>query len=256
MDALETSDFLSRLRPLLFDLALSVGETTSWETERLRFLHAVAIRLTPEACGWLDDRGGDLFLPRRYALSDIRSKLARHDASNAPCATWQRSSGEWLHVWPMLEHGHFFLAVTEPYPIEALHELTRLLKRVAATISVTKAREMLLAYTVAGISLVRYPEQVIIEANRAFAALLGYDSQEEVIGKATSALCFDSQAEQRMLDTAQHILDKGQGSLRGLHVLRKDKQDVYLDISGQRLEGQDPDHPVIVWTAINADLLP
>ncbi len=251
MDALETSHFLSRLRPLLFDLALSVGETASWETERQRFLHAVATRLTPKACGWLDDQAGDLYLPRRYALSNIRSELARHDTSNTPCATWQRDSGEWLHVWPMSEHGRFFLAVTEAYPAEALHEITRLLQRVAVGLSVTKARETLLANTVAGIDLVRYPERIIIDANQAFVALLGYDSREEVIGKATSFLYFDPTEGQRMLDTARHILDTGQGSLRDLHVLRKDGQDLYLDVSGQRLEGEDPDHPVIVWTQID-----
>ncbi|MCE5388751.1 MAG: diguanylate cyclase, partial [Acidithiobacillus sp.] len=115
----------------------------------------------------------------------------------------------------------------------------------------SNARETLLANTVAGIDLVRYPERVIIDANQALVTLLGYDSREETIGKATSFLYFDPMEDQRMLETARHILDKGQGSLRDLHVLRKDGQDLYVDVSGQRLEGEDPDHPVIVWTAID-----
>ncbi len=114
-----------------------------------------------------------------------------------------------------------------------------------------QANETLLANTVAGIALVRYPERLIQEANQSFIALFGYDSREEVIGKATSFFYFDPTEEQRMFDTASQILDTGQGGLRDLHILQKDGQDLYLDVSGQRMEGEDLNHPVIVWTAID-----
>ncbi|MCE5388777.1 MAG: PAS domain-containing protein, partial [Acidithiobacillus sp.] len=115
----------------------------------------------------------------------------------------------------------------------------------------SKGHETLLANTAVGIALIGYPERVIVDANQAFVALLGYDSREEVVGKSPSFLYFDSSEDQRALDTARHILNMGQGSLRDLHALRKNGQDLYLDISGQRLEGEDLDHPVIVWTAID-----
>jgi len=192
MDALEVGRLLSRLRPVLLELALSLGETLSWQDERQSFLRAVAARLTPKACGWLDDRAGDLSLPRRYAMSGIRDELASLDASDAPCATWQRAGGEWLHVWPMDGHGHFFLAVTEPYPAEALHELTRLLKRVAAALSACRVYERVrltasvFEHSLNGV-MIADTQRNLVEVNPAYTRITGF-TREEAVGAPPKCL--------------------------------------------------------------------
>ncbi len=111
--------------------------------------------------------------------------------------------------------------------------------------------ESMLTNTTASITLVRYPERVFLEVNQATLDLMGCASRDEIVGKPTGFLYFDTIEQQRMLDTALQILDKGQGGLRDLHVLRKNGQELYLDVSGQRIDREDPDHPVIVWTSVD-----
>lgn len=113
------------------------------------------------------------------------------------------------------------------------------------------ARATLLANTTAGIDLVRYPERVFVEVNQGFLDILGYDRPEEVVGHPTGEFYPAKEEFQRMVELSRDVLARGQGSLQDLALMRKDGKAVYVDVSGQRLEGEDPEHPVIVWTSVD-----
>ncbi len=115
----------------------------------------------------------------------------------------------------------------------------------------TASRAALLANTVAAIDMVRYPERVITEVNQGFLDITGYASAAEVVGQSTSIIYAQVNESQRMAELAQRILDVGDGSLDELEVRRHDGTLVYLDVHGRRLDGDDPQHPLIVWTSID-----
>ena len=117
--------------------------------------------------------------------------------------------------------------------------------------ALSAARATLLANTTAGIDLVRYPERVFVEVNQGFLDILGLDSPEEAIGHTVNEIYPNSSENQRMAELSRNILANGHGSLRDLAVVRKDGRTVHVDVSGQRLDGEDPEHPVIVWTSVD-----
>ncbi|HKK00890.1 MAG TPA: EAL domain-containing protein, partial [Desulfuromonadales bacterium] len=117
--------------------------------------------------------------------------------------------------------------------------------------ALSAARATLLANTTAGIDIVRYPERVFMEVNQGFLDLLGYENKEDIIGHPTSEFYPSQEQIQRMIDLSQDVLAKGQGGMRDLILLHKDGRTVYVDVSGQRLDDEDPEHPVIVWTSVN-----
>ena len=113
------------------------------------------------------------------------------------------------------------------------------------------ARATLLSNTTAGIDLIRYPERVIEEVNQGFLDILGFDRPEEVIGLTTSEIYPCEEENRRMAKLSREVLAHGHGSLRDLAVVRRDGRTAYVDISGQRLAGEDSKHPVIVWTSVD-----
>jgi diguanylate cyclase (GGDEF)-like protein/PAS domain S-box-containing protein len=115
----------------------------------------------------------------------------------------------------------------------------------------TASRAALLANTVAAIDMVRYPERVITEVNQGFLDITGYASAEEVVGQSTAIIYAQVTESQRMAELSQRILEVGDGSLDELEVRRHDGTLVYLDVHGRRLDGDDPQHPLIVWTSID-----
>ncbi len=115
----------------------------------------------------------------------------------------------------------------------------------------TTSRAALLANTVAAIDMVRYPERVITEVNQGFLDIFGYASADEVVGQSTAIIYAKITESQRMAELSQRILEVGEGNLDELEVLRHDGTLVYLDVHGRRLDGDDPSHPLIVWTSID-----
>lgn len=115
----------------------------------------------------------------------------------------------------------------------------------------TAARAALLSNTVAAIDMVRYPDRVIVEANQAFLDLTGFRSADDVIGSRVSMIYAQVREEQRMAALAQRILAEGEGGLTDLELRRHDGRLIHVDVHGRRLEGDDPDHPLIVWTSID-----
>ena len=115
----------------------------------------------------------------------------------------------------------------------------------------TAARAALLSNTVAAIDMVRYPERVIVEVNQAFLDLIGFESADSVIGSSTTVLYAKVKEDQRMAKLARRILKEGEGRITDLEVVRHDGRMIYLDLHGRRLEGDSPDHPLIVWTSID-----
>lgn len=47
------------------------------------------------------------------------------------------------------------------------------------------------------------------------------------------------------------MLSHGKGNLTDLRIKRQDGRLAYVDVHGRRLEGSDPQHPVIVWTSVD-----
>jgi PAS domain S-box-containing protein len=113
--------------------------------------------------------------------------------------TWQRESGDWVHVWPMADHGYFFIALSEAYPVEALHEFARLFGRVAAALTACReherVRQLALAQRVSNRVFELAPmgvmvtdvEQRILDVNPAFCRTTGY-RRDEVIGRTPKLL--------------------------------------------------------------------
>lgn len=124
-------------------------------------------------------------------------------------------------------------------------------EREAAIQRLSVQRATLLANTVAGIDLVRYPECIFEEVNQGFLSLLGYESPAEVIGRRTSEFYASAREDERMKVLSRKVLAEGAAGLRDLQVRRKDGQVIYLDVQGRRLDGGDPQHPVIVWTSVD-----
>ncbi|CAG4923798.1 unnamed protein product [Acidithrix sp. C25] len=114
-----------------------------------------------------------------------------------------------------------------------------------------KMRDVLLNNTVAGIDLVEYPTRRIIEANLAFAEMLGYGDLTELIGMNTSTLYTLDSENARMAALSRSVLSSGQGSLSDLQVLKKDGSTIYVDIHGRYLDGGDSESQVVVWTSVD-----
>jgi diguanylate cyclase (GGDEF)-like protein/PAS domain S-box-containing protein len=110
-------------------------------------------------------------------------------------------------------------------------------------------QEALLSNTATGIVLIRHPEKIIIEANRGFLNILGYSNKEEVLGHFTKDIFYpdDEESAKQMLAIIQEALIKGSAYLRDLKMKRKDGVLIYVDVSGQRIMGEQ-EHPLIVWT--------
>lgn len=114
----------------------------------------------------------------------------------------------------------------------------------------TALKETLLANTTAGIDLVRYPDRVVVEANRGLLEILGYGALDEVVGHNVRDLYFlgdDSFA--RMGEASDKALETGSARLRDLRIRRADGSEGFVDLSGQKIAGDDSD--TIVWTIVD-----
>ncbi len=113
-------------------------------------------------------------------------------------------------------------------------------------------RATLLANTTAGIALVRYPERVFVEANQAFADILGYERADGIIGRATTFIYPNAAENHRMTELARTVIAQGKGGMRDLEIVsRHENAKIFVDISGQRIESGDVAHPVVVWTSVD-----
>ncbi len=113
------------------------------------------------------------------------------------------------------------------------------------------ARAALLSNTAAGILLMGYPDEVLVEVNQGFLNIMGYRSSDEIVGRTASEISPDISQNSDMIVLAQKVLDDGRGNMRDLKFQRKDGQIIYLDVSGQRINGGDSAQPIIVWTCID-----
>ena len=114
----------------------------------------------------------------------------------------------------------------------------------------SRQKSLLLDNTLAGISLVRYPERVIAEANQRYAELMGYDRLEEVIGLSAVQIYPNEREFQRVAELSRIIMASGHGALRDLMIRSRNGEPKYLDVSGVLLE-VDTEHPLILWTTID-----
>ncbi len=129
-------------------------------------------------------------------------------------------------------------------------DVTERIEQQKAIDELSVMRDALLSNTVAGIDLVQYPERVIIDANQSFIELLGYNDRSELIGRSTTHFYSVADESERMALLAESILRVGSGSISNLRIRRRNGEMIYVDMHGRRVEGGDPEHPVIVWTSI------
>lgn len=113
------------------------------------------------------------------------------------------------------------------------------------------ARTALLSNTAAGILLMRYPDEVLVEVNQGFINLMGYRNPDEIVGRTASEISSDVSQNSDMIILAQKVLEDGRGNMRDLKLQRRDGQTIYLDVSGQRIGGGESEQPIIVWTCID-----
>jgi diguanylate cyclase (GGDEF)-like protein/PAS domain S-box-containing protein len=109
----------------------------------------------------------------------------------------------------------------------------------------------LLNSATAGISVVRYPERTIIDANQAFMDIMGYTHTEQFQHQPAQQIYSNTSQNRHMVKLAENILRHERGSLRDMKVLRTDGRTIFIDISGQLLPQEDVDHPIIVWTSVD-----
>ena len=129
-------------------------------------------------------------------------------------------------------------------------DVTERLEQQKSISELSVMRDALLSNTVAGIDLVMYPERVIVDTNQSFLELLGYDFPEEIIGRSTMHIYSVSEENERMALLSESVLRLGSGSISNLRIRRKNGEIIYVDMHGRRVEGGDPEHPVVVWTSI------
>ncbi len=116
----------------------------------------------------------------------------------------------------------------------------------------SEMRQTLLSNTVVGITLVRYPDRVIIDANKGSLDIMGYGQDPEaVIGQSVRVIYDQASEDERIDRLARNILADGSGSISAMEMKNRQGERVYLDLHGRRLESSDPEHPVIVWTAVD-----
>ncbi len=115
----------------------------------------------------------------------------------------------------------------------------------------SRLRDVLLNNTVAGIDLVEYPARRIIEANQAFAEMLGYSDVSEVIGIEMTSLYTLNSENERMIALVRAVLTSGHGGLSDLQVLKKDGSSIFLDVHGRLLPDGDSESQIIVWTSVD-----
>ncbi len=112
-------------------------------------------------------------------------------------------------------------------------------------------RDVLLNNTVAGIDLVEYPARRIIEANLAFAEMMGYESVSEIIGLNTPVLYTVDSEDERMRSLSSWIFQNGEGGIRDLQAVKRDGSIIYLDIHGRLLQEGASEENIIVWTSVD-----
>ncbi len=114
----------------------------------------------------------------------------------------------------------------------------------------TALKETLLANTTAGIDLVRYPDRIVVEANRGFLEILGYGAPEEIVGHSVRDLYFvGDDSFEKMGEASNEALATGRAFLRDLRIRRANGSEGFVDLSGQKIAGEGPD--TVVWTIID-----
>ncbi len=113
----------------------------------------------------------------------------------------------------------------------------------------TSLKESLLSNTTAGISLVRYPERIIEEANRGFLKILGVDQAESIMGRpAQSFFSWGEENVDLSRKAVERVLREGRTLLRDFRMIKSDGQERYVDIEGHLVsEGEK----TVVWTLID-----
>ncbi len=144
---------------------------------------------------------------------------------------WDKGDGMWRIIWTIVD-------VTDRFYYE---ENIRNLNR---------QKTILLDNTLAGISVIRYPERVIIEANQRYAELVGYHEAKDVIGHSVVMIYPNVEQAQRMATLAEQVLEDGHGKLRDLILKMPDGMKKYVDVAGELLE-KSQDHTLILWTSID-----
>lgn len=115
----------------------------------------------------------------------------------------------------------------------------------------TGLNESLLSSTTAGIALVRYPEGVFIQVNRALLEILGYSRESDLIGSPTRNILFSGATYESIKDLYVLTCTKGHAEARGLAYKRADGITVYLDVSVGILREEKRKQAVLTWTVIN-----
>jgi diguanylate cyclase (GGDEF)-like protein/PAS domain S-box-containing protein len=115
----------------------------------------------------------------------------------------------------------------------------------------TQLREALLNNAGVGIVMLRYPERVILDANRTFAIMMGFMDEKEMLGLKIREFYPDDETYNKVKKFAEDIIFQGKSTvLRNVHFIRSDKTSIYVDLSGVLTKVQDSTRYVI-WTVID-----
>ncbi len=200
---------LPRLRAVLYELALGLGQSLAEDEEKERFLATLSERLMPLACALAEPapEGGWRILshPRRHDWTSIWPALMDSgpgDLAGLPAqACWSVSlpQGGSAHLWPLGDFGIFTMQVASPYPVPALHEIARLLERLKWSLAACRQHawvtELLLAQRVSSRVFEFMPQAMvfcdadtrIVDVNPAFTRITGY-TRAEALGQTPKLL--------------------------------------------------------------------
>ncbi|WP_334133570.1 PAS domain S-box protein [Tepidimonas sp.] len=215
--------FISRLRLVLFEVALGIGTTLDEQREEDNLLGVIADRLMPLACVLARREGDGAWRfngrPRRHDWSASWSgwlagspldagQGGGSDLPPGPSAHWSRAldgegspedTGPSVHLWPLREFGVLGIQVPHPYPPAALAEIARVLDRFVVALAACREHrrvsELLLAQRLSArvfdlspqAMLVCDAAQRIVDANPAFSRITGY-RRDEVLGHTPRVL--------------------------------------------------------------------
>ncbi|MGC8529754.1 MAG: EAL domain-containing protein [Leptospirillia bacterium] len=143
-------------------------------------------------------------------------------------------------------------------------ELREILEAIGATLSLAIDRldlkhreeesrvlsEALLANAAAGISLVRYPDRIVVGANEAFLQIFGFSSREQIVGKSVREIYFDEEGFARVGELAARALSEGKTFARDITFRRRsDGKRVWADIFVHCVPDAKTD--MLVWTVVD-----
>jgi len=174
-----------------------------------------------------------------------------------------------MFTLPIFRNGKIWGILSLYHSVSGFFEDDELLREILKTISsninyglehielankereLTQLKDALLNNANVGIVMLKYPERVILDANRTFAIMLGFEEKREILGSKIREFYPDDETFERVKKFTEDIIFQGKSVvLRNIRFVRRDKTSIYVDLSGVLTKVQDGSYYVI-WTVID-----